>query len=288
METKYVLETCIAKEINESKSTKEKESVKEEEKEKEKENENENEKENEKEKEKESEKEKENEKENENENENENESEASKEKESESETTKEKEKKGKKRGPVMCFQIAIIVSLLIIYTTLYNNNIYDFIIYFCFGLSISVMFIASLVLIKKFHLVSSKKFILKNYTKFILSFIKDNLCISEDNACMCTGVLDIVLHMLFSIIALIYIKSYIKNSKKTKNAALISFILFCIWGLINIYVNDAIELYNKVLKTTKTESTTVIISITLTYSGLIYYFDTLKNQKNDFINKLIN
>ena len=177
--------------------------------------------------------------------------------------------------------------MIVLYTTLYNKNIYDFIIYFCFGLIISVMFIASLVLIKKFHLVSSKKFIVKSYTKFILSFIKDNLCISEDNACMCTGVLDIVIHMLFSIIALIYIKSYIKNSKKTKNAALISFILFCIWGLVNIYYNNAIELYNKVLKTTKTESTTAIISITLTYSGLVYYFDTLKNEKAELISKLI-
>ena len=29
-------------------------------------------------------------------------------------------------------------------------------------------------------------------------------------------------------------------------------------------------------------------SITLTYSGLLYYFETIKNEKNNFINKLIN
>ena len=149
------------------------------------------------------------------------------------------------------------------------------------------MFIASLVLIKKINLVSSKKFIVKSKKEVILSFIKDNLCITEENACMCIGVFDVVIHMLFLIIALIYIKSYIKNSKKTKNAVLISLLLFCIWGLINIYVNDAIELYNKIYKTTKTESTTAIISITLTYSGLVYYFDTLKNEKAELLSKLI-
>ena len=64
--------------------------------------------------------------------------------------------------------------------------------------------------------------------------------------------------------------------------------LFCIWGIYNIYIIDVVKLYNKILKTTKTETAIITISITITYSGLLYYFETIKNERTKLINKLIN
>ena len=87
---------------------------------------------------------------------------------------------------------------------------------------------------------------------------------------------------------MLYFKKYIKTSKKTNNALLISFILFIIYGYVNVYVNDIFKIYTKSLELTNSEYVISMSSITLTYSGLLYYFETIKNEKNNFINKLIN
>ena len=184
----------------------------------------------------------------------------------------------------ICFQVVIMVLLLVLYVNLYNNKVYDFIIYFCFGLLIAVMFIATFVLIAKIKFISSKKFIYLQLFKLC----KKYLYLSEENIGVLFSLFNISIHIFGSITAFIYVKKYIKRSKKTNNAFLKSLILFCIWGLINIYVIDSFKVYNKVFELTKTETTTATISITITYSGLLYYFETLKNEKNDLINKLIN
>jgi cation transport ATPase len=189
---------------------------------------------------------------------------------------------------ILCFQVGIMILLLLLYINLYNSDIYDFIIYFFFGTAIAILFIATLVLIKKINITSSKKYIDKYASSIMIALCKKYLHLSEENTGIFIALFDLSLHLFGSIIVFIYVKKYIKRAKKTNNAYLKSLILFCIWGFINIYFNDVIKLYNKSLKITKTETTTVIISVSITYSGLLYYFETIKNEKVKLINKLIN
>ena len=189
---------------------------------------------------------------------------------------------------ILCIQVGIMILLLLLYINLYNSDIYDFIIYFFFGTAIAILFIATLVLIKKINITSSKKYIDKYASSIMIALCKKYLHLSEENTGVFIALFDLSLHLFGSIIVFIYVKKYIKRAKKTNNAFLKSLILFCIWGIINIYFNDVIKLYNKSLKTTKTETAIVTISITITYSGLLYYFETIKNEKVKLINKLIN
>ena len=140
------------------------------------------------------------------------------------------------------------------------------------------MSIATFVLIRKFNIISDKTNAVRMYG-YLFSFCNEFLHISQENCGIYIGFCNVIYHILFSIIAFIYVKKYIKCAKKTNNAFLKSLIIFCIWGIINIYVIDIIKLYNKLFKTTKTETAIVMISITITYSGLLYYFETLKNEK---------
>jgi len=184
---------------------------------------------------------------------------------------------------LICFQVTIILLLLLLYINLYNSNVYDFIIYFCFSLAIAVMFIATFMLIIKYNIISGK---ISRKIRFssMLSFSNKFLYLSEENTVKYSTFIFIIAHVIISIMAFIYVKKYIKGAKKTNNALLKSFILFCIWGIYNIYVIDVIKLYNKILKTTKTETAIATISITITYSGLLYYFETIKNEKTKLIN----
>ena len=188
---------------------------------------------------------------------------------------------------LICVQSLTILLLLLLYINLYNSDVYDFIIYFCFGLVISVMSIATFVLIIKFNIVSGKRSRTRRCGS-ILSFCNKFLYLSEENTVKYIEILFVIIHLIFSIIAFIYVKKYIKRAKKTNNALLKSFMLFCIWGIYNIYIIDVVKLYNKILKTTKTETAIITISITITYSGLLYYFETIKNERTKLINKLIN
>jgi uncharacterized membrane protein YjfL (UPF0719 family) len=189
----------------------------------------------------------------------------------------------------ICLQTLIMIVVLLLYINLYSGDVYDFIIYFCFGLLIAVMFIATFMLITKYNLISNKNHIIKlNQHKYLLNFCNKFLDLSDETTVKCIAFCSITGHIILPIIAFIYVRKYIKRAKKTNNAFLISFILFCIWGIYNIYFVDIIKLYNKGLKTTETESTTAIISITITYSGLLYYFETIKNEKADLLSKLIN
>ena len=56
----------------------------------------------------------------------------------------------------ICFQSLIILLLLVLYINLYNCDVYDFVIYFCFGLAIAVTFIATFVMITKFNIISKQ------------------------------------------------------------------------------------------------------------------------------------
>ena len=51
-----------------------------------------------------------------------------------------------------------------------------------------------------------------------------------------------------------------------------------IYLLFNIFKLNTFKIYNKSFKLTTTEFTIVLTSITVTYMGLIYYFETIKNE----------
>jgi cation transport ATPase len=189
---------------------------------------------------------------------------------------------------LVCFQVLIMVLLLLLYVNLYDNKVFDFIIYFCFGTATALLFIATLVLIKKLNVTSSKKYIDKYGSSIMIAFCKKYLHLSQENTGVFIALFDLSWHLFGSMIAFIFAKKYIINSRKTNNAFLISFILFCLWLLCNIYIIDGFKVYNKALELSKNETTTVIISVSITYSGLLYYFETIKNEKVKLINKLIN
>ena len=188
---------------------------------------------------------------------------------------------------LLCMQVVSMLIITLLYINCYDNNIYDFVIYFCFGIVISILFIASLVLIKKFNIISREQHY-KKYAPYVLDFCKKYIDFSGENIAFFYAIISCSVHLIFSIIALLYVKKYIKTSKKTNNALLISFILFIIYGYVNVYVNDIFKIYTKSLELTNSEYVISMSSITLTYSGLLYYFETIKNEKNNFINKLIN
>ena len=145
------------------------------------------------------------------------------------------------------------------------------------------MFNATLILVKKFNIISSIKFAKKYGRPFFLEYLQ----LSEENINIIGALINIFEHILIIIIAFLCAKKYIKNAKKTNNPNTIAFILFIIYCLFNIYINDAFKVYNKSLAITNDESNILIISITLTYSGLVYYFDSLKNEKAELLSKLI-
>jgi hypothetical protein len=188
---------------------------------------------------------------------------------------------------LMCIQVVTILIISILYINYYDDNIYDFVIYFCFGLLISVLLIASAVLIKKFNIISREKYY-KKYSPYVLDFCKKYVDYSGENIAFFYAILSCSAHVLFAILALLYVKKYIKTSKKTNNALLISVILFLIYTYVNVYINDIFKQYTNPLEMTNTDYKIGFFSITLTYGGLLYYFETIKNEKDEFINKLIN
>jgi hypothetical protein len=85
-------------------------------------------------------------------------------------------------------------------------------------------------------------------------------------------------HVIFPLIALYYVKSYIKKSIKTQNCLKLSILLYMIYLLFNIFKLNTFKIYNNSLKLTTTEFKILLTSITVTYIGLIYYFETIKNE----------
>ena len=61
-------------------------------------------------------------------------------------------------------------------------------------------------------------------------------------------------------------------SIKTEYAYVKAFIIFIIYGLLNIYIIDSFKIYNKTLDLTNIEFNVIITFIVLTFICLLYYF----------------
>ena len=105
----------------------------------------------------------------------------------------------------------------------------------------------------------------KKYTNF-----------SEENICKIIYILYLLLHLFFPLIALYYVKNYIKDSIKTEYPYIKSLIIFIIYILFNIYIINSFKIYNKSLQLTKIEFRIIVTSIILTYIMLLFYFEYIK------------
>ena len=197
---------------------------------------------------------------------------------------KTKEKKDNKKNiykilkplyKVICCQIMIIFILILLYCKFYNYS--DTLIYFTFGAFISIYLNATIMSIKKYKIINSIEFY-KKYTPFFFKFIKKIINYNDEIITMILVIIiQILAHLLFPLIALYYVKDYIKDSIKTEYAYIKAFIIFIIYILFNIYIIDSFKVYNKSLELTKTEFNTIVTSIIITFMGLLYYFESIKN-----------
>jgi hypothetical protein len=186
----------------------------------------------------------------------------------------------------LCIQALIILTITLIYIKCNSTNYSDILVYFSFGLFISIFLNATLALIYK------KDFIINKYTTkietknevpsllkipFLLDFLKT--ISKNNNKTMITYFLIYTIgwHILFLLIALYYVKSYIIAAKKTNNAYISAFVFFILFGLFNIYIIDIFKIYSKKLDITNNEFKLLLFLITLTYILLLYYFETIKS-----------
>lgn len=186
----------------------------------------------------------------------------------------------------LCIQALIILTITLIYIKCNSTNYSDILVYFSFGLFISIFLNATLALIYK------KDFIINKYTTkietknevpsllkipFLLDFLKT--ISKNNNKTMITYFLSYTIgwHILFLLLALYYVKSYIIAAKKTNDAYISAFVFFILFGLFNIYIIDIFKIYSKRLDITNNEFKLLLFLITLTYILLLYYFETIKS-----------
>jgi hypothetical protein len=186
----------------------------------------------------------------------------------------------------LCIQALIILTTTLIYIKCNSTNYSDILVFFSFGLFISIFLNATLALIYK------KDFIINKYTTkietknevpsllklpFLLDFLK--FTSNNDNKTMITYFLIYTIgwHIFLLLLALYYVKSYIIAAKKTNDAYISAFVFFILFGLFNIYIIDIFKIYSKKLDITNNEFKLLLFLITLTYILLLYYFETIKS-----------
>ena len=183
----------------------------------------------------------------------------------------------------ICCQILLIIIVIIVYIKYNKDNYSDSLVYFTFGTFIAIYVVASFVLFIKREIIVDKliKKINVNYCSvysiiflFINFFFKDSKQIRQ----IITYVLyhNILLHILFTIIACYYVKSYIIHSNKTDDAYLVSLWYAILFLLFNIYVMDIYERYNRKIMLSTNETNIIILSLFIIYAILLYYFETIK------------
>ena len=188
----------------------------------------------------------------------------------------------------LCIQAIIILIITLIYIKYNSSNYSDTLVFFSYGLFISIFLIATVVLIYKKDFIINKyinKFEKQKQLPFILEYLKT--ITKNNNKIIITYYLIYTIgwHILFLLMALYYVNSYINDSKKTKNAYISAFVYFILFGLFNIYSIDIFKIYNKKLDITHNEFKLLVSIITVTYIILLYYFETIK-LKTEFKNSV--
>ena len=120
----------------------------------------------------------------------------------------------------LCIQAIIILIITLIYIKYNSSNYSDTLLFFSYGLFISIFLIATVVLIYKKDFIINKyinKFEKQKQLPFILEYLKT--ITKNNNKIIITYYLIYTIgwHILFLLMALYYVNSYINDSKKTKN-----------------------------------------------------------------------
>jgi hypothetical protein len=190
----------------------------------------------------------------------------------------------------LCLLTLILFIIVILYINYNKDNYSDSLVYFSFGLFLSVYVIATIVLIIKRNLIVDK--LLENnknhnynsiYNSFINSYIFLIMYFSKDmdmhtrkQIIFSSHMVSIFIHILLILIVFYSVNSYIIHSKKTNYPYLSSVCYMIVFLLFNIYKIDIYNKYTKKLNLSTNEVTMLILSIFIVFIMLLYYFETIK------------
>ena len=184
----------------------------------------------------------------------------------------------------LCLLTLIFFILQILYINYNKDNYSDSLVYFSFGIFLSIYIVATIVLIIKRNLIIDKFLENKknhNYNSVISMFIFLITYFSKDihtsrQIIFYSHMVSILIHILLILLVCYNVKSYILHSKKTEYAYLVSLCYAIVFLIFNIYITDIYKKYNKKLELSTNEITMIILSITILFIILVYYFKTIK------------
>ena len=190
----------------------------------------------------------------------------------------------------LCLLTLILFIIVILYINYNKDNYSDSLVYFSFGLFLSVYVIATIVLIIKRNLIVDK--LLENnknhnynsiynsfincYIFLIMYFSKDMDMHTRKQIIFSSHMVSIFIHILLILIVFYSVNSYIIHSKKTNYPYLSSVCYMIVFLLFNIYKIDIYNKYTKKLNLSTNEVTMLILSIFIVFIMLLYYFETIK------------
>ena len=172
----------------------------------------------------------------------------------------------------LCFQATTLLVLTLLLSSL--CKCYDVLIYFSFGIFISILFMGCYGLLLKFEVLASREFNEK-YNNTIFCLWKNYVPCQETNFFPFMAIFTILWHMFFGFLALYYVKTFIKNAIATKYAYIVGYLLILLFFAINY--NSAFKLYNNSLKCSANEFNNGAFFSLFIVAGIIYYFETIKS-----------
>ena len=173
----------------------------------------------------------------------------------------------------LCFQATTLLVATLILSSL--CKCYDVLIYVSFGIFISILFMGCYGLLLKFDVLASREFNEK-YNNTIFNLWKRYVPYDETSFFPFMACFAIVWHIAFALLALYYVKTFIKNSITTKYAYIVGYLLILLFYAINY--NNAFKLYNNSLKCSVNEFNNGAFFSLFIVAGVIYYFETIKSK----------
>ena len=171
----------------------------------------------------------------------------------------------------LCFQATTLLVLTLLLSSL--CKCYDVLIYVSFGIFISMLFIGSYGLSLKFSVLASQEFNEK-YNNYIFCLWKRYVPYTETNFFTFMAVFTILCHLFFGLLALYYVRFFIKISITTKYSYSMGYLLIVLFFIINY--NSSFKLYNNSLKCSAQEYNNGVFLTLFIVAVLIYYFETIK------------
>jgi len=184
----------------------------------------------------------------------------------------------------LCLLTLILFIIVILYINYNKDNYSDSLVYFSFGMFLSVYVVATIVLIIKRNLIVNKLLdnnkdhnynSINNIYIFLITYFSKDMH-SRKQIIFCSHIISIFIHILLILIVFYSVNSYIIHSKKTDYPYLSSVCYMIVFLLFNIYKIDIYNKYTKKLNLSTNEVTMLILSIIIVFIMLVYYFETIK------------